>query len=189
MTGSTVTKDICKEYAIALFHLAVEESIEEKLTDDLALLRDVFEETPEYAAFLSAPSIPKEKRLRAVREAFGGALHEYAVSFVSLLCEKGQAEILTECVEEYEALYAASHRIAHAVVVSAVPLTESQQQRMTAALEKRSGCRVEAEYRLNPKLLGGVTVDMDGLRLDGSLRRGLKNIREVMDEWAEDPTK
>ena len=183
MTGSS------KEYAIALFNLAKESSIETELLENLELLKKVFESTPEYAAFLSAPNIPKQERLDTIRNTFGGDLHEYALSFLSLLCEQGNIDILPECVDEYDALYSASNKVSHAEVVSAVELTAEEKQRLLAKLEKLSGNRVEIEYRIDKKLLGGVIVDMDGMRLDGSLRRQLKNIREVMDEWAEDPTK
>lgn len=189
MTGTTSTTGTSREYAIALFHLAKEDSIETELSEDLAFLKELFVSTPEYAAFLSAPSIPKQERLDSIENAFGGDLHEYAVSFLCLLCEKGRVAILPECVEEFEALCAASQRVSHAVVVSAVALTDDQKVRLQAKLEARTGNRVEMEYRINSKLLGGLIVDIDGMRLDGSLRRQLKTIREVMDEWAEDPTK
>ncbi|MBQ5545389.1 MAG: ATP synthase F1 subunit delta [Clostridia bacterium] len=189
MTGTASTTGTGREYAIALFRLAKEEAIETALAEDLTFLKEVFQKTPEYAAFLSAPSIPKQERLDSIREAFGESLHEYAVSFVCVLCEKGRVSLLPECVEEFEALFAASQRVSHAVVTSAAPLSDDQKERLQRKLKKRSGNRVEMEYRLNPKLLGGVIVDIDGTRLDGSLRRQLKTIREVMDEWAEDPTK
>lgn len=183
MTGTS------KEYAIALFNLAKESSIEAELSENLELLKEIFESTPEYAAFLSAPSIPKRERLDTIQNAFGKHLHEYALSFLSLLCEQGNIDILSECVDEYDALYSASNRVSHAVAVSAVELTAEEKKKLLGKLEKLSGNRVDIEYRIDNGLLGGVVVDMDGMRLDGSLRRQLKNIREVMDEWAEDPTK
>lgn len=183
MTGTS------KEYAIALFNLAKESGIETELSENLSLLKAVFESTPEYAAFLSAPSIPKQERLDTIQNTFGEDLHEYALSFLSLLCEQGNVDILSECVEEYDALYSASNRVSHAVVVSAVKLTDDEKNQLQRKLEKRSGNKVAVAYKVNPKILGGLIVDIDGMRLDGSLRRQLKNIREVMDEWAEDPTK
>lgn len=183
MTGSS------KEYAIALFNLAKESSIETELSENLELLKEVFESTPEYAAFLSAPSIPKQERLDTIQNTFGEDLHEYALSFLSLLCEQGNVDILSECVDEYDALYSASNKVSHAAAVSAVELTDDEKKKLLAKLEKLSGNRVDIEYRIDKRLLGGIVVDMDGMRLDGSLRRQLKNIREVMDEWAEDPMK
>lgn len=183
MTGTS------KEYAIALFNLGKECAIETELSENLAFLKDVFACTPEYAAFLSAPSIPKQERLDTIQNTFGEELHEYAVSFLSLLCEQGNIDILAECVDEYDTLYSESQKVSHAVVASAVELTDAEKAKLQKKLEKLSGHRVDIEYHIKKKLLGGLIVDMDGMRLDGSLRRQLKNIREVMDEWAEDPTK
>ena len=41
---------------------------------------------------------------------------------------------------------------------------------------------MNVSYRVDPSLLGGMTVDLNGLLMDGSLRGRLKNIREVMSE-------
>ena len=104
------------------------------------------------------------------------------MSFLSLLCEQGCAGLLSESVDEYEKLYNQSAGLARAEVVSAVALSDDQKARMRVKLEKLSGCRLNIRWRTDPALLGGVTVDIEGLRIDGSLRTKLKNVRKVIGE-------
>lgn len=171
-----------REYAAALFDLAKESAIEAELSEGLKFLKEVFESTPEYAAFLTSPSIPKQKRLDTIQNIFASNLPEYAVSFLSLLCEHGNISILGECAYEYEKLYAESCKISHAVAVSVVELTADEKEKLRAKLEKMSGNKVDIQYKVDSTLLGGMKVSMDDMCLDGSLRQRLNDIRKVMGE-------
>ena len=171
-----------KEYAAALFSLARETRSEKETLEELRFIESVFEGAPEYAAFLAAPAIPRVERLGSLRQAFEGTLSEFTMSFLSLMCEQGCAGLLSESVEEYERLYNESAGLARAEGVSAVELTGDQRRRLTAKLENLSGRRLNIRWRIDSGLLGGVTVDIEGLRIDGSLRTKLKNVRKVIGE-------
>ena len=49
-------------------------------------------------------------------------------------------------------------------------------------LERRSGKRVEAEYIVDGTLLGGLVVEMEGRVLDGSLKKDLQHVKEVIEK-------
>ncbi len=170
------------EYAIALFGLANETGVEETVLNGLKLASEVFRETPELYGFLKSPGISKETRLKTVQNAFSDDTHEYVVSFICLLCEHGNIELFAQCVEDYENLYSISRKIVHAKVTSVVDLSEKQKITLHEKLVKKLKCEVEIEYKIDPTLLGGVTVEMDGIILDGSLKNRLQTMKEVMDE-------
>ena len=43
-----------------------------------------------------------------------------------------------------------------------------------------SFARVETEYDVDPSLIGGLTVEIDGRLIDGSLRHRLRDIKDVI---------
>lgn len=59
-------------------------------------------------------------------------------------------------------------------VVSAVPLTERQRARLTAALERSYGRPVRLTIDLNPDVLGGLRVQIGGELIDGTLAARLE---------------
>ena len=77
-----------REYASALFTLAVEEGKQKEYFASLETVKTVFAENGEYMDFLNSFSIPKSERIDAIEEAFGRSIEEYVVSFIKLLCEK-----------------------------------------------------------------------------------------------------
>ena len=171
-----------KEYALALFSLAGERGREDAFSASLALAQGVYAATPELTAFLSSPGIPKAARIQALRDAFDGEAEEDILSLLCLLCEHGCPGLLPDIAAEYDLLLRQSRRVYHAEVLSAAPLTEEERERLLAALEKRFHGRVEAAYRTDASLIGGVRVEVDGTVLDASIRRRLTRLKEGITE-------
>ena len=169
-----------KEYATALFELAAEGDVQQEMYDGLHLAQQVFAAAPELCPYLSSPGILKSTRLQTIRDTFEGEVHEYVVSFLSVLCEHRNMDALQECIREYDKLYQLHNNIARATVTSAEALTEDEKAKLTAKLEQVSGKRVHAVYRIDESLLGGVKVEMEGTIMDGSLKRRLESMKEVM---------
>ena len=78
--------------------------------------------------------------------------------------------------EQYEHLRAEAERTIQAELESALPVTESQQQRIAEALSERMGRRVELAVRINESLLGGAVVRAGDLVIDGSVRARLEKL-------------
>lgn len=174
--------DASKEYAVALFTLAVEEQLEKTISDGLYTVSKLMQETPEYLDFLASPNIPICERLNAIDEAFSKGVHEYVASFLKILCQNGNIRSFHKCVSEFEELNHAADGISKAKVISAVPLNESEKIKLKEKLESFCGHDVIMECECNSAILGGVIVHIDGKVLDGSLRRRLHDIKEVIDK-------
>lgn len=172
--------EISNEYGTALFMLACETKQKREFANGLNTIRKVFGETPEYEAFLASPGIPLEERLSAVEAAFVGSVPESVLHYLQLLCEKGRISCFLESVEVYHTLLAASEHISHATVTSAVELTESEKNKLKHKLEAMTKGQVMIHYVIDPSLLGGLIVEVDGKVMDGSLRHRLSEVKEVM---------
>ena len=173
---------ISKEYAEALFTLACEESLEEEFLTALEKIGNILEKEPAYAELLASPGIPLGERLSAVETALGGVVPEYVVSWTQLLCEKGRIGYFSECLKEYRSLLAAKQSVVTARVTSAVALTEKESESLKQKLEKISGGTVLLDTAIDPSLLGGVVVEINGRVMDGSLRHRLRMVKEVMEQ-------
>lgn len=172
--------EMSREYAEALFALACEENAEKEYSVALDKIMAAFRETPEYMDFLVCPGIPVSERVSAVEEAFSGQVPEYIVYFLQLLCEKGRIRLLSDCAEEYKKLADAAEHISTAKVTSAVELTDDEKKRLQQKLEKISGKNVIMECIKDPEIMGGVVIETEGRVIDGSLRRRLHEVKDVI---------
>ena len=170
-----------REYAEALFLLTKESGMEQQALKDLRFVEDLFKANPDYQLLLVSPAIPMSERSQALENALSGAILDPVLCFLRLFCEKGHISELSSCIEIFNDLCEESQKTTTAYVTSVVPLTDEEQGILKAKLEAMSGHRVRLDCTLDPSILGGVVVNMDGSVLDGSLRRRLTEMKEVME--------
>lgn len=170
-----------KEYAEALFALALETDSADEFAAGLQRAVTVFNDNPEYMELLSCYAIPAAERTAALEQVFGDTLPEYVLSMLQLLCENGHIRSVFECQKNFEALYFESRRIVAIKVTSVVALTPDQKTRLEAKLRATCQREISTVYTLDPSLIGGIVVEMDGKVLDSSVKRRLHDVKEVID--------
>lgn len=171
---------ISREYAQALYMLAEEKAMEESYGKALDMVDELFRENPGYLKLLASYAVSKEEKLSALDAAFSDALPREVLSFLKLLCERKHIDEFSGCAAEYRAMLNERNRITEAKVTSAVGLGEDAKAEIIKKLEKISGRRVEAEFVRDSAILGGLIVEMDGEVMDSSLRRHLKDVKDVI---------
>ena len=129
---------VAELYGGSLYDLAAEEQQERDLLEEMQGVQRLFRENPQYVALLSEPSIPKEKRLELLDQAFRTELKPYLLNFLKLITERGLLFQYAGMCRAYEQRYNAAHNIAEALVRTAVPLKEAERGRLKEALEKQS---------------------------------------------------
>ena len=169
-----------REYAEALFSLCVEENVLETARSDMKTVKEVILENPEYSLLLASPAIPLSQRLAAIDEAFDGKICEYCVYFLKLLCEKGRIPVLLDSIREFEELCTAYQGRIEATITSAVVLSEEQKAALIEKLEKANNKIIVPTYKVDPEIMGGILVEMDGRVYDGTLKSRLRDVKEVM---------
>ena len=172
--------DLSREYTEALFALAAETHRENEYLEALDTATALLADNPEYLELLRCPATPRDERDGLLAQSFGAVLPEQVLSFIQLLCAHGRIRSLNDCVAEYRLLYQTAVAMSTAQVVSAVPLTETEKEKLSAALAARFGRTVTLECTVDESLLGGMVVRVDGKVLDGSLRSRLHAVKEVM---------
>ncbi len=172
--------EISNEYAKALFMLASEKGLREDYKDALELVSSVFDKNPVYTYFLSTFAIPLEERLSALEAAFLNAIPRDVLSFLKILCEKKHITEFSKCAQQYYAMYNELDKILNAKVTSAVALTEEEKAKLKEKLEKASGHTMIIDYIVDESILGGLIVETDGKIMDSSLKRHLKDVKDVI---------
>lgn len=172
--------DVSREFSSALFSIAVEENKVELFEEQLALLKTVFEENPDYAILLSSPNITKEEKDSLLEEAFGLVLSDHLLSFLGVLSEQNKFFILHDCIEDFFSLALNYRNVTTAKITSAVELSEEQKSRLLKKLEALTDKKVSMSFEINPQLIGGLTLEVDGKVIDASLLNQIRDIKEVI---------
>ena len=87
-----------------------------------------------------------------------------------------------EITDYYSELYNQYKNILNITATTAVPLEEEQRVRLAAALEKKTGKRVELDCRVEPGVIGGLLIEMEGSRIDATVKGELATLKKAVDE-------
>ena len=169
-----------REYAEALFELSAQENCLKETQDGLVTVVSALRQTPAYADLLSSPAIGKEERLAALNETFGEAVPRVLLGVLQMMVSRGHVRQLESMAREYRELAMEASGESMAEVTSAVPLKEAEAVALRTRLEKKFNRRVILRCRVDPSLIGGIRVEIDGRVIDGSIRNKLQEIKEVM---------
>jgi F-type H+-transporting ATPase subunit delta len=169
-----------KEYAVALFELATGENVLEETSDGLETVISAMRQTPEYRQLLASAAIGKAERLQALDDAFNGKVPRVLMGVLRMMVARGHIGSLDQMARDYEELRREYRGESMARVLSAVPLKESEAVAIRAELEKRFGHGISIQCEVDPSLIGGVRVEVEGRVIDGSIRNKLEQIKDVM---------
>ena len=170
-----------RRYAQAVFELALENRELEKWFDDLTLLSDSVS-NQEFLDFLSQPRVTSEEKIRVVRDALGDSVGPLALNLMSLLATKNIAHILPGITDQYQELLDAQQGIERAETVTAIPLDDDEQRRVTEMLSAMSGREVRLTTRVDAEILGGMIIRIGDRVMDGSTRSRLQAMRRELAE-------
>lgn len=160
-------------YAQGLYDLTKEEGVDTAVLEQLKVLRESFQAEPGFVRLLSAPNLSKQERCAVLDESFRGRVHPYVLNFLKLLTEKGYIRHFSDCCKAYRSLYNRDHGILEVNALTAAPLTDELKKKLTDKLATITGKTVELQCRVDPEVLGGVRLDYDGKRVDGTVKNRL----------------
>ena len=171
---------VAGEYAQALFSLAQDEKLDDRISKELQIVRETVSAEPTFLKILSAPNLPKAERCELVDHCFKDRVHPYVLNFIKVLTEKGYARQLPDCVSAYTELYHDAHGILPVKAVTSIELTSVQTEKLKSKLEKMTGKQVVLSNIVDPACMGGIRLDYDGKRVDDTVRHRLDDVRSLL---------
>ena len=171
-----------REYGEGLYTLCAEEKLDRAVLEEVQAIQKAFQENEAFLHLLGNMTMSKEERVRIVDETFQGKIHEYTLNFLKILVERGAIHAFSECAAAYQECYFREHQVAVAEVTTANALNEAQRTRLIEKLKKLTGKEIVVKEKIDPSVLGGVLLQMDGKRYDNTVRHRLAAIKQSMAE-------
>lgn len=169
-----------KRYALALFQLAIEKNETEKIEEELAAIKEVFDTNGDFYAFLKSPKITRQTKKQIISEVFSG-VSEWVLNTLQLMIDRNRVEHMIPMAETFIALSYDRKGISKAVVESARPLKEEEISALSKVFAEKVGKqKLEIENRVNSDLLGGVKIQIGNRIYDGTLRGKLDRLQREL---------
>jgi F-type H+-transporting ATPase subunit delta len=159
--------DTAKKYAVVA---AVE--------SDLAAITGAIDRDQAFKDFLFAPHASREEKTAILDRLFSDRVTALTMQIIRVMLEKRREHDIPAVQKEFVLIRREDEGVILAVVSSALELSATEKKALINKLNKSLGKTIEAEYVIDPALLGGVKVTYGTNVLDGTVRGALNQLRE-----------
>lgn len=164
-------------YVSSIASIAESEGALSQVEAEFSAVARAIDASDELRSKLNDELLPIAVRQSIVEQLLQGKGHRLTAQFISLVLGSGHARDLRTIAERI------STRVAHAggrevaEVRTAVALSEDQQTRLAAALEKATGSQVTVKVVVDPTVIGGLVATVGDKVIDGSVRNRLDQLK------------
>lgn len=169
------TKTLARPYAEAVFTLAKEGDELQKWSEMLRLLTEVTTDD-RIASLTEDPRVTKEYLTGLLLDIGGDRLNEDGKNLIRVLVENGRVALLPYMAMQFEQFKADTEGIVEVEAVSAFELGGAQMKNIEHAMKRRLGRDVKLMGRVDKSLIGGVTIRVGDLVIDGSVTGRLREL-------------
>ena len=164
-------------YAKALFEIAQADGTLALVEDELFRVARAFEANEQLRNTLSDATIPADRRQQVAEQLLGAKASNTTTQLVSLVVGSGQVRDLPAIVDSLVKRASKEKQEKVAEVRSAIALSDDQKTRLTAALNKVTGERVNLKVVIDPSVLGGLVAVVGDEVIDDTVRTRLDQLK------------
>jgi F-type H+-transporting ATPase subunit delta len=167
-------------YAVALFEVAKAEGSLGRVEEELFRFARTLEASDELRETLSDPAIPTDRKQGIINDLLAERASPVTLALVSFVVAAGRSRDLPEIIDRLVERAAQERDEVVAEVRTAIPLDDGRREKLAQALSKSTGKKVSVKVVVDPTVLGGVVAQVGDTVIDGSVRRRLEQLKEVL---------
>ena len=176
-----MAKLVSTTYGAALFELAVEEGREEEFLSEVAQLKSLLDENPDFGKLMNHPKILKEEKLKVLEEVFGGRISKELLGFLHLVVSKDRYGDIDAILDFFISEVKKLKGIGIAYVTTAADLNEAKKKEIEAKLlATTSFQKMEMHYQVDEDLIGGMVIRIGDRVVDSSVRTKLFELQREL---------
>ena len=170
---------VARNYAEVLYDLASATDAHLEFGDLIDAVASAITTSPEIQAVLVSPRVPKARKSELFANALG-ALPVPFVRFLQAVVQRGRQGLLAEIAREYAALVDIKMNRVRAGVTLAKEPNAALRKQIQKALTEALGKDVIPVFSADPEILGGAIVRVGERIYDGSVRRRVARLRQLL---------
>jgi F-type H+-transporting ATPase subunit delta len=170
---------LTKRYADAFLAYARETIGLERGLSELQSVRRILRENPDLGSFLKNIEFTTGEKHGMIDDVFTDGFSDEIRNFMKLLADKGRIRLFID-IAEYARLRYAYAGETEALLKTSYPVDTDMLERLKASVGTRLGRKLHMYVDLDPELIGGVSVRMGNIIIDGSVRKRLEEMREKL---------
>jgi F-type H+-transporting ATPase subunit delta len=168
-----------RRYAEAIFEIAMENESFVQWSGDLQTIADFVSEA-DVAGLLASNRVPREEKMRLLGAGLEQEISALAMNLVRILEDKSKLHLSRDIQVIFQEKVDDARGIAHAVVTTAVPLSDDERNAIAAKLSSVTGKQVDITPVVDEAIIGGLIARIGDQLIDGSTRTKLLALKRQL---------
>ena len=171
-------------YARALFELALDGKIVDAVKADLEKFDAMISQSADLHRLVRSPVFGAGEQARALAAVLAKAgIEGLAANFLVFVASNRRLFAVRDMLRDFRALVARWKGEVRAEVTVAEPLSDARLEEIKATLKSITGGKaIDLNVKIDPAIIGGLTVKLGSRMVDSSLRTKLNTIKNAMKE-------
>lgn len=167
---------ISQVYSDALFDLGKENNSLDIKQKDLVFIKRILDENEDLKKLLQNPNIQKSDKKEIVENIFSN-IDKQSLNFIKVLIDKSRFNYINDILDGFFSKYYDENNIARGILTTARSMDKEDIDTIKKALSKKLDKKVELDVNIDPKLMGGFSIKIDGKLIDNSLKNRLLDLK------------
>lgn len=167
-------------YAKSLLDLATEQNQVNEVCADMKWLHSICNSNPDFVSVLRSPVIKPSDKAKIIESISKERVSKLTSAFIQLLVRKARETNLPEIVTAYIDQFNTLRDIHKVKITTAEPITDEIREAIMKNLrDNMPGSKTfEIESQIKEELVGGFLLETEGILVDASILRDLKDIQK-----------
>jgi F-type H+-transporting ATPase subunit delta len=167
-------------YAQALINEAQKQNALEQIREDVRGIGEVLQTNEAFRAFTQSLSVSVDDRIGHLDKIFGGRVHPLTLSTLKSLARRDRFMFLGGFVSGFETILKKMSGHMDVELVTPVELRPEVLERVKQAVGRSIGQTADIAVKIDPSLIGGMTLRIGDTLIDGSVATQLAKIEEQL---------
>ncbi len=158
-------------YGTALMEAAQDVGKQQEILEEGQQIVEILQNEPDLKAFIDYPAISADEKKKALQEIFEGRICQELMNFLFVLIDKRRAGRFERIIRVYRDLLEKEEGVSYGVVYSVEKLSEERIAQLEEQTSRLLKLNVKLENEIDPKLIAGVKIMVEGKLIDASYRK------------------
>ena len=167
-------------YGTALVEAARDVGKEEQILEEAQAVVQLIEDEPDLHQFINYPGVSADEKKEVLKNIFEGRICEELLNFLYILVDKRRTMNFGRIIKVYKSLVEKEEGVSYGTVYSVVKLSDERIAELEEQTSKLLQMKVKLENEIDPSLLAGFKVLVEGKIIDASYRKKFDELASQM---------
>tara|TARA_B100000614_G_scaffold228394_1_gene220143 strand:+ start:794 stop:1357 length:564 start_codon:yes stop_codon:yes gene_type:complete len=171
-------------YAKALLGLSEENKCLQQTYADMVLIKKTCDKNKDLQLLLKSPIVKTDQKIKILKQVFSKNISNLTGSFIDLIVAKKREAFLHTITEQFINIYKKQSNIETVKIKTATPISDVLKNDIIRFVKHNNKNIVDVETQeiIDPKIIGGVVIDMGGVRFDTSISKSINELRKKFNQ-------